>query len=176
MNKYNTIKQLELNRQEMNLSKVSMEFILNICSAIKPERILEIGAFNGYSALNFSLVGKEVISLEADEENFKLAEENLNKADCKNVKIIKGNALEVLKVLSDKFDIILIDGKKSEYKEYLDLCLRVLKENGLIFVDNTISHKDRLKEFFYYLSKSNLYFNELNLGKGLIIISKGLRV
>ncbi|MBI4154959.1 class I SAM-dependent methyltransferase [Candidatus Woesearchaeota archaeon] len=176
MNKYNAIKQLELNRQEMNLSKESMEFILNICRAIKPERILEIGAFNGYSALNFSLVSKEVISLEVDEENFKLAEENLNKADCNNVKIIKGTALETIKTLNDKFDIILIDGRKSEYKNYLELSLKLLNKNGLIFVDNTISHKNRLKEFFDYLIKSNLYFKELNLGKGLMIISKDLSV
>ena len=166
----NVIEQLEKQRKEMNISRESIEFISLILKILKPKNVLEIGAFNGYSSLWLSLYAKNVTSLEIDKSNAELTKENLCKADCKNVLVIEGNAIESLKKLKNKFQIILIDGKKSEYKIYLELSLKVLAENGLIFVDNTISHKDKLGSFFEYLENSKLYFKELNLGKGLMII------
>ena len=166
------INKLELERKEINISRESIEFISTICKSIKPKNILEIGTFNGYSVLWLSLFAKKVITLEIDQFTARTAEENLKKADCKNVEIIIGDALETLKNLKEKFDVVLIDGKKSEYKNYLELILNLLNKNSLIFADNTISHKLNLSEFFDYLKNSNLYFKELNLGKGLMIISK----
>ena len=154
----------------MNLSRESAEFISIICRRIKPEKVLEIGTFNGYSALWLSLFSKKVITLEIDEKNIELALKNFKKAENRNIEIISGDAKESLKKLKYKFDIIFIDAKKSEYKDYLELSLKLLDKNGVIFVDNTISHKESLKEFFNYLEKSSLYYRELNLGKGLIII------
>jgi len=79
--------------------------------------------------------------------------------------------LEILKTLKEKFDLILIDAKKSEYKKYLELSLNLLNKNSLIFADNTISHKESMEDLFRYLKNSNLYYQELNIGKGLMIIS-----
>ena len=166
------IERLESRRHEMNLSKESVEFISNICKTRKVNNFLEIGAFNGYSTLNFSLVCKRVVSLEIDEENYSIATNNIKEANCKNIKIIKGNAIETLKDLKLKFDAVLIDGRKSEYTEYLKLSLKLLNKKGLIFVDNTISHKAKLKEFFEYLKESSLKYKELRIGKGLIMIKK----
>ncbi len=161
-------------RNEINISQDSIEFITAISKSLRPENVLEIGCFNGYSALWFSLFAKNVITLEIDNNNIKSAKENFFKAGSKNIKIIEGDAKIILNNLKKKFEIIFIDGKKSEYKEYLELSLNLLSKNGLIFADNTISHKDLLKEFFAYLEKSSLYYKELNLGKGLIIISNKL--
>ncbi len=166
------IRRLESKRHEMNLSRESTIFISEFCRKRKIKNFLEIGAFNGYSALNFSLACEKVVSLEIDESNYKMANDNVKGANCENVEIIKGDAIETLKLLKDKFDVIFIDGRKSEYKDYLILSLKLLKSNGVIFVDNTLSHKNNLKEFFDYLNKSKLYFKELNLGKGLMVISK----
>lgn len=166
------IKRLEANRHEMNLSKEAVGLISNICKAKKVKNFLEIGTFNGYSALNFSLVCNKVVSLEIDGENYKRAIDNLTKANCGNVKIIKGDAKETLKLLKLKFDVVLIDGRKSEYKDYLGLSLKLLNKDSLIFVDNTISHKDNLKEFFDYLKESKLNYKELGIGKGLMMIKK----
>ena len=40
---------LEKERKEPNISKESIEFISKLSQIIKPENILEIGCFNGYS-------------------------------------------------------------------------------------------------------------------------------
>ncbi len=169
------IEKLEKERQEMNLSKESVGFISDICKARKVKNFLEIGTFNGCSALCFSLVCKKVVSLEIDGENYNIANENIKKANCDNVEIIKGDAIETLKVLKLKFDIIFIDGRKSEYKKYLILSLRLLNKDGLIFVDNTLSHKAKLNEFFEYLKKSKLDYKELDIGKGLMMIKRSVK-
>jgi predicted O-methyltransferase YrrM len=59
---------------------------------------------------------------------------------------------------------------KKEYKEYLILCLALINKNGLIYADNTISHKNKMNNFFDYLRSSKLEWKELGLGKGLIEI------
>ncbi|MBI2672083.1 class I SAM-dependent methyltransferase [Candidatus Woesearchaeota archaeon] len=166
------IEELENNRKIMYLSRDSAEFLADICKKIKPKNVLEIGMYHGYSALWLSLYSQNVTCLEIDKESIKIAEENFRKAGQKNIKIIEGSAVETLKKLKEKFDLILIDAKKSEYGEYLKLILKLLNEGALIFADNTISHKEHMPEFFEYLKNSDLHYKELNLGKGLIIISK----
>mgnify|MGYP001618422830 CR=1 FL=1 len=168
------IKELEKNRQTMFISKDSIELISILLRKLKPEKVLEIGMFYGYSTLWFSLYAKQVITLEIDETSIKIAKENFKKANCRNISIIPGDAILSLKKLKDKVDIVFIDAKKSDYKTYLELSLNVINEAALIFVDNTISHKESMKDFFEYLQQSDLFFKELNIGKGLMIISKKL--
>jgi caffeoyl-CoA O-methyltransferase len=162
---------LEKNKNPISLSKESIEFIAILSRALKPKNFLEIGTLHGHSSLWFSLFAENVTTLEADENSAQIAEENFKKSGANNIELILGDAKETLKKLNKKFNIILIDAKKSEYKEYLILSLKLLERNGIIFADNTISHKDRMKDFFEFLSKSNLYYKELNLGKGLMLIS-----
>ncbi len=168
---FKVINDLENSRFEMNISRDSIEFVSVICRALKPGKVLEIGTFNGYSALWLSLYSGKVMSLEVNPEAVDIARENIKKSGCKNVEIISGDAVETLKILKEKFDVILIDARKSEYKKYLELSLKLLKNNGLIFVDNTISHGELLGEFFDFLNRSSLYYKELNLGKGLMVIA-----
>ena len=47
-------KELEENRQRPNIEKVSIDYMLNIIKNYKLKKVLEIGCFNGYSALKFS--------------------------------------------------------------------------------------------------------------------------
>ena len=89
---------------------------------------MEIGTFNGYSSLWLALFAKKVFTLEIDIFIARIAKENFKKAKCENIKLIEGDALENLKKINKKFDIILIDAKKSEYKDYLNLVLNLISE------------------------------------------------
>ncbi|MBU1112093.1 MAG: class I SAM-dependent methyltransferase [archaeon] len=166
------IKELEEQRKEMYVSKDSIDFLLKFIKQKGYKKILEIGTFEGYSALNFSLVAERVVTLENHKNDIEEAKKNLESVD--NVEIIKGDARKTLKTLNEKFDLILIDGGKREYKEYLELVLPLLNNDGAIFADNTISHKEGFKEFFNYLNdnKESLNYKELELGKGLLMIRK----
>ena len=165
------IKYLEKNRLQPNIQLMSIEYIKNKAKEINAIEYLEIGLFNGYSALQMSLVCN-VTSIEIDKKNIEMAKENIKEANVKNINIIKGDAIEKLTELAKikkTFDIILIDAKKSEYKKYLELSLKVIKK-GFIYADNTISHKENMKDFFVYLEENKLKWKELEIGRGVVEI------
>lgn len=161
-------KELEENRHQMNVSKESIEYILKVIKENNLKKVLEIGCFNGYSALNFSTLAK-VKTIEIDKRAIEIAKNNFNKYNVNNIEIVEGDALELIKNLNEKFDLIFIDAMKRQYKYYLILSLKLI-DKGFIYADNTISHKENMKEFFNYLENSKLNWKELGIGKGLVEI------
>lgn len=115
---------------------------------IRPERILEIGTFTGYSALCLvkglsdngvlhTIEGKEQVALKA-REFFQQS-----KYGSKIILHI-GNALEIIPGIEENWDLIFIDADKPEYIEYFNLVLPKLQKNGFIFADNIFFHGQAL--------------------------------
>lgn len=97
----------------------------------KPKRILKVGTLIGYSTI---IMGKELdedaemITIEINGDDAKIARKNITEAEIKpRVKVITGDALEVIPKLSGSFDMVFLDANKSEYYKYLKLV-----ENKLI--------------------------------------------
>ena len=112
------------------------------------QRVLEIGTLGGYStawlARGLTAEGT-LISLEIDPERAKLARKNLEAFHFQNhIEIRVGNALQLMEemVLSQQepFDLIFIDGDKSQYPEYLERSLQLCQPGALIIADNVIKH------------------------------------
>jgi predicted O-methyltransferase YrrM len=56
-------------------------------------------------------------------------------------RLITGRALEVLPRLTDgAYDIVFVDGDKSEYAAYLDQAVRLLRPGGAVIFDNALWH------------------------------------
>jgi predicted O-methyltransferase YrrM len=56
-------------------------------------------------------------------------------------RLISGAALSVLPRLSDgAYDLVFIDADKSEYPDYVEEGLRLLRHGGLLAVDNALWH------------------------------------
>lgn len=113
--------------------------LLNIA---KPKRILEIGTAIGYSALIMaSVIEREgrIISIEKREDMINMAEKNIHDSGYSDmIKIIKGEAEEVLPNINDEFDFIFIDAAKGQYMEFFPHCIRNLAEGGIILSDNVL--------------------------------------
>ena len=153
--------------------------------------ILEVGTFTGYSALSMGLAmpkdGK-VICLDINKETSKIATNFFKKANLDNIKIILGPAIETFKKLkNDKstFDMIFIDADKENYKNYYNLSLELVKNNGFILIDNVLwkgdvidsSKNDRLtnmiREFNSFIKKDDRVEKTiLPLGDGITICRK----
>ncbi len=115
-----------------------MELLLKI---VKPKNILEIGSAIGYSSLIMSKAsGANVLTIEKDEETFKILKENLKKYDDNKIKAINDDAISALKSMDkeEKFDFCFIDANKSQYEEYLNLVYDLTRENALILIDNIL--------------------------------------
>lgn len=117
-------------------------FIELLLKIIKPKNILEIGSAIGYSSLIMSKASDaNILTIEKDEETFKVLKENLKKYDTDNkIKAINDDAINTLKSMDKevKFDFCFIDANKSQYEEYLNLVYDLTRENALILIDNIL--------------------------------------
>ncbi len=167
----------------------TLEVIEDYLKEKNVDRILEIGTAVGYSAICFTKVLSEegiIDTIERDEERVKQAKINIEKAEVKDkINIYKGDAVEILPTLNEKYDVVFIDAAKGKYPFFLKEALRMIKENGVIFADNILykgyvmsdynKHKQRtavrnLREYIKEVSENpNLDTEILEVGDGLAI-------
>lgn len=109
---------------------------------IRPERILEIGTYTGYSALcmaeGLTGTGKLItIDVNAQLEDFVrgyFAQSTLN--DKIDFRI--ANAMELIPQLDETFDMVFIDADKQNYINYYNLVFDKVKHGGYILADNVL--------------------------------------
>ncbi|MBQ2968057.1 MAG: O-methyltransferase [Clostridia bacterium] len=113
-----------------------------LCKLSKPCRILEVGTAIGYSAIVFARELPEngrLITVEREPEMTSLALSNIEKANLnEKIRVIEGEALEVLSCLNSKFDLVFIDAAKGYYHEFFELILPLMNDGGLIVSDNVL--------------------------------------
>lgn len=114
-----------------------------IAAMVKPNVILELGTFTGYSALCLAEALHEdgkIHTIEANDELEEVILKNLSSSPhghkvCLHI----GDALKVLEDFNDcYFDLAVIDADKREYPEYFNAVLKKVKPGGFILADNTL--------------------------------------
>jgi predicted O-methyltransferase YrrM len=113
-----------------------LELLARIAGA---RRILELGTFEGYSALWLARAlppGGELVTIEADPERAATARANLTGVPGVDLRV--GAALEVLPTLEGPFDLVFIDADKRSNPEYLEWSLRLSRAGTLIVADNVV--------------------------------------
>lgn len=119
-------------------------FLSVMCHMKNPEKILEVGAAIGYSAILMAKATNadcEIATLECDGEMVQLARENIKRAGySEKISVIEADAKDYLSYIDDDevFDIIFLDGPKAHYIYMLDECVRLLKKGGVIISDNVL--------------------------------------
>ena len=113
-----------------------------ISTMIKPEYILEIGTYTGYSAICLSKglkPGGSLITIESNDELFEFTRSYFRKSgsDKKIIPMI-GRAQDIIPGLRYSFDLVYIDGDKREYCEYYNLVIDKVKQGGFIIADNVL--------------------------------------
>jgi predicted O-methyltransferase YrrM len=114
-----------------------------IVEMIRPERVLELGTFSGFSALCIAeaLKGEATLdTIEIDDELEDFIRRNLSSSECgERVTLHIGAAEDVVKKWNPAtFDLIFIDADKRRYSRDFDLCLPLLRKGGFIIADNTL--------------------------------------
>lgn len=117
-------------------------FLSLISQLVKPDCILEIGTFTGYSALclakGLSENGK-LITLDNNSQTSLIAKDFFSKSLYKNkIEFILGDAPQVIPTLPQTFDLVFIDADKKNYALYYDLVFDKLNSGGLILADNVL--------------------------------------
>lgn len=124
------------------VQKDTAKFLQFMVTVKKPKKILELGTAIGYSAIlmcKYAEDDTKITSIERDDTMFSIAEKNISKYGYdKNIKLVKGECLEVMKSLDDEYDMIFMDAGKGHYNHFLPECLRLLKKDGIIVADNVL--------------------------------------
>ena len=117
-------------------------FLSFIAQLIKPNYILEIGTFTGYSALCLAkglTENGKIITLDNNPETSLIAKDYFNRSVYKNkIQSIEGDAIQVIPTLPNEIDLVFIDADKINYARYYDLVFDKLKSGGLIMADNVL--------------------------------------
>ncbi|MFO7888568.1 MAG: O-methyltransferase [Eubacteriales bacterium] len=118
-------------------------FIKVILHLHKPLKILELGTAVGFSSFFMAKIIDDdrlvIKTVERRNTFIQEASDNLNQYKYKGeIEILPGDALEVLKNLEEKFDLVFIDAAKSKYLDFLPYCFKLLKKDGIIISDNVL--------------------------------------
>ena len=172
----------------------TLEYISKILEEVKPKRILEVGTAIGFSALCFSKYlseGGRIDTIEIESLRVEQALENIEKVGVQDkIRVLAGDALEILPYLTEEYDVVFIDAAKGKYLEFFEHALRLCKKGGYIIADNVLykgmvqsdynKHKQRtavnkLRAFIdMVLENENLESKLIDIGDG-ITVSKKMR-
>ena len=109
---------------------------------IRPERILEIGTYTGYSALCLSeglTPNGKLVTIDINEELAARVRGYISESTyAKQIDYLVGNAMELIPALNEKWDIVFIDADKDNYINYYHLVFPMVKVGGYIIADNVL--------------------------------------
>ncbi len=117
---------------------------------IRPQRILEIGTFTGYSALCLAkglTANGQLHTIELREADALRAKTYFDRSSFASQIILHtGNALNIIPTLGETWDLVFIDADKPAYIEYFNLIMPMVRQNGFILADNIFFHGEALED------------------------------
>lgn len=118
----------------------------------KPKNILEVGtavAFSSGLMSRYLQEGGTITTIDRYELMLKDARKNIARMGLENtIKILEGDAADILPTLTGPYDVIFLDAAKGQYSAFLPHCLRLLPVGGLLIVDDVLQGGDIAKTRF----------------------------
>ena len=109
---------------------------------IRPQRVLEIGTFSGYSAISMAEglpEGGRLYTFEINDEMEDFTRPWIEgSAVADRIEFIIGDALVEAPKLGITFDLAFMDGDKRTYRDCYEMVMRILRPGGFILADNTL--------------------------------------
>ncbi len=134
--------QTQLLRPRMASGHLQGLLLRMLTRLIRPESVLEIGTYSGYSALCMAAgmeAGGRVLTFEINDEQEDFTRPWLERAPyAAKVEMLIGNVLDILPSRPDTFDLAFVDGDKRQYPAYYELVKQRLRPGGYIIADNTL--------------------------------------
>ncbi|TAE36598.1 MAG: O-methyltransferase [Runella slithyformis] len=109
---------------------------------IRPQRVLEIGTYAGYSAICLAeglATDGLLITIDVNEEMESFTRSFLAQSPrASQIDYRIGNAANLVPTLSETFDVVFIDADKLNYSLYYDLVFDKVRPGGVIIADNVL--------------------------------------
>lgn len=169
------------------------DYLRLLLNQVKPVKVLEIGTAVGYSALFMAEaldnIGEyHIDTIELDDVRAEEAQGHITEFGKEDkIHLYRGDAAEMLKTLTEKYDFIFIDAAKAQYMNYLQAVMKLVHADSVIVTDNVLesglvleSHflvekrdrtiHDKLREYLYTLK------NDERLETAILSIGDGVAV
>jgi len=123
------------------------QFLHLLARILGAKRTLEVGVFMGYSSTWVALAlpaGGKIVACDRNEEYTSRARRTWRETGVEEkIELRLGPALETLDSLSaagqaGSFDLVFIDADKSNYSNYYERALKLLRRGGVVAVDNVL--------------------------------------
>lgn len=176
------------------IRKEMQSFIKVLLALRAPKRILEVGTAVGFSTLlmcEYNPCQAEIVTIENYEKRISLARDNFIRAGReKQITLLEGDAGEILKELTEPFDLIFMDAAKGQYIHWLPDVMRLMRKGAVLVSDNVLQEGDiiqshylverrnrtiykRMREYLYELKHNpKLLTTILPLGDGVTVSVK----
>ena len=139
LNRYTHVNVLNPNMLSGHLQGKLLEMISLM---INPARILEIGTYTGYSAICMAKglqEGGELITIDLNDELSEISKTYFKKAGVEHkIRQFHGDALNLIPMIPGPFDLVFIDGEKTEYIGYYQAVIDKVRPGGYILADNVL--------------------------------------
>jgi len=131
---------------QMQIGPEQAAFMQLLVRAIGARRCVEVGTFTGYSALAVAAAlppNGRLVCCDVSEEWTAIARRYWKKARLERKILLRlAPALQTLDALlvegKGRFDFAFIDADKSNYGNYYERCLKLVRKGGVIAIDNTL--------------------------------------
>ncbi len=137
----------ELSGAIMQIAPEQGQFMRLLAELIGARRAIEVGVFTGYSSLSVALAmpaDGRLVACDVSEEWTAIARRYWAEAGvAERIDLRIAPAIETLDDLiaageTETFDLAFIDAEKSEYADYYERILALLRPGGLLLVDNVL--------------------------------------
>jgi caffeoyl-CoA O-methyltransferase len=131
-----------LNAPQMLTGTVEGRFLEALVWTARPQLVLELGTYSGYSALAMAAAlppGGRIVTCELSDEHADFAQRHIDASPyADRIELRRGPALDTVAALDGPLDLVFIDADKPNYLNYYEAVLPKLAERGLIAADNTL--------------------------------------
>lgn len=132
---------------------------------LRPQYILEIGTYTGYSALCLAEGLRpegQLLTIDINEELETRVRGYFEASEfAAQIEYVIGNAAQLIPTLSKSFDLIFIDADKQQYPLYYEQALDKLNPGGFILIDNVLWSGKVLDD--KHQDKDSVLLRDLNL-------------
>jgi predicted O-methyltransferase YrrM len=144
-----------------SIGPVKGKILAEVVRKHKPRKILEVGSLYGYSAILIcknSPANAEVTTVEKNPEHARVTEQNVERARLESqIKVIKGDAMEILSKLPGPFDLVFLDAEKTQYLDYLKAVEDKLHQGSVVVADNVGVFQDQMQNYLHYVRNTGRY-------------------
>lgn len=137
------------------IRRETQSFLKTILKIKGPSKILEVGAGVGFSAIfmaEYTPKNCSITTIENYKKRIVQAQKNILKSGySERIRLLEGDAADILKTLDGEYDFIFMDAAKGQYLSFLPDIMRLCKGGGIIVSDNVLQDGNIIES--HYLVK-----------------------